>query len=392
MAAVGRTGLLVGRPTGRPGRAAVRPRRPVQLHLSAVRRVAVPARCGRPGRLAGRRHHRREHRRADRAVLAGAGRGRCPAAARDRVRGCRTCPADLAGGLHAAPGRDRPDRGRAGRGRPAGPTGRQPVAGDRHRAGRRDQAHPADLRGLPAADPPRPGRRHRRRGLRRHDRGGPGAAARPVPRLLAGRGVRQPEPGRQPGQSVRPVAVRGARPARRKSGRGQGLVARGGAADRAGRDRGRRVGAPARPPAGRRGVLRRHRPARLAVLLDPPLGLGRPAADRPGHDGVAAPLPYLGPGRGRGRRRVLRFRPAARARRPPSPVLLLAGDLYVLCGLALLAGTALVLARESAVGRPSRTGPDHAGLPWRSWPSLIGWTMAWSPEVRLPSHQTRRQP
>ncbi|HJY68471.1 MAG TPA: hypothetical protein VJ254_17240, partial [Streptosporangiaceae bacterium] len=78
--------------------------------------------------------------------------------------------------------------------------------------------------------------------------------------------------------------------------------------------------------------------------------------------------------------------------RPPSPVLLLAGDLYVLCGLALLAGTALVLARESPVGRPSRAGPDHAGLPSRSWPSLIGWTMAWSPEVRLPSHQTRRQP
>ena len=78
--------------------------------------------------------------------------------------------------------------------------------------------------------------------------------------------------------------------------------------------------------------------------------------------------------------------------RPPSPVLLLAGDLYVLCGLALLAGTALVLARESPVGRPSRAGPDHAGLPWRSWPSLIGWTMAWSPEVRLPSHQTRRPP
>ncbi|MGH3203341.1 MAG: hypothetical protein ACRDOA_02465 [Streptosporangiaceae bacterium] len=33
-----------------------------------------------------------------------------------------------------------------------------------------------------------------------------------------------------------------------------------------------------------------------------------------------------------------------------------------------------------------------AGPPWRSWPSLIGWTMAWSPEVRLPSHQTRRPP
>ena len=81
--------------------------------------------------------------------------------------------------------------------------------------------------------------------------------------------------------------------------------------------------------------------------------------------------------------------------RPPSPVLLLAGDLYVLCGLALLAGTALVLARESPVARPGRSGragPYYAGPPWRSWPSLIGWTMAWSPEVRLPSHQNRRQP
>jgi hypothetical protein len=64
----------------------------------------------------------------------------------------------------------------------------------------------------------------------------------------------------------------------------------------------------------------------------------------------------------------------------------------VLCGLALLAGTALVLARESPVRRPSRAGPDRVGLPWRSWHSLIGWTMAWSPEARLPSQQTRRQP
>jgi alpha-1,2-mannosyltransferase len=78
--------------------------------------------------------------------------------------------------------------------------------------------------------------------------------------------------------------------------------------------------------------------------------------------------------------------------RPPSPVLLLAGDLYVLCGLALLAGAALVLARESPVARPGRTGPDLGGLWWRSSPSLIGWTMAWSPEVRLPSHQIRRRP
>src|SRR5579859_446577 len=78
--------------------------------------------------------------------------------------------------------------------------------------------------------------------------------------------------------------------------------------------------------------------------------------------------------------------------RPPSPVLLAAGDLYVLCGLALLAGAALVLARESAPARRGLAVPNLTGPPWRSWPSLIGWTMAWSPEVRLPSHQNRRQP
>jgi alpha-1,2-mannosyltransferase len=90
---------------------------------------------------------------------------------------------------------------------------------------------------------------------------------------------------------------------------------------------------------------------------------------------------------------------------PPSPVLLLAGDLYVLCGLAVLAGTALVLARESVVlareslvtvpGRQAGAGSGRGGPTGRIWPSLIGWTMAWSPEVRLPSHppmhQTRRQ-
>jgi len=82
--------------------------------------------------------------------------------------------------------------------------------------------------------------------------------------------------------------------------------------------------------------------------------------------------------------------------RPPSPALLLAGDLYVLFGLALLAGTALILAREIPAALPGRSGPYRAGLPWRNWPSLVGWTMAWSPEARLPSpappHQTRRQP
>jgi len=87
---------------------------------------------------------------------------------------------------------------------------------------------------------------------------------------------------------------------------------------------------------------------------------------------------------------------------PPRPALLLAGDLYVLCGLAVLAGTALVLARESiareAIARasPAPAGPDRVRPRWLRWPSLIGWTMAWSPEVRLPSptppHQPRNRP
>jgi alpha-1,2-mannosyltransferase len=76
---------------------------------------------------------------------------------------------------------------------------------------------------------------------------------------------------------------------------------------------------------------------------------------------------------------------------PPRPALLLAGDLYVLCGLAVLAGTALALTRESLARAPDRVRPR-----WRGWPSLIRWTMAWSPEFRLPSpvpsHQPRRRP
>lgn len=63
---------------------------------------------------------------------------------------------------------------------------------------------------------------------------------------------------------------------------------------------------------------------------------------------------------------------------------------------AALAGTALVLARESPAARPAAASANRIGLLWRRWPSLIRWTMAWSPEVRLPSptppHQIRRQP
>jgi alpha-1,2-mannosyltransferase len=65
---------------------------------------------------------------------------------------------------------------------------------------------------------------------------------------------------------------------------------------------------------------------------------------------------------------------------PPRPALLLAGDLYVLCGLAVLGSTAAVLARDLS-------GPRR-----RRWPSLITWTTAWSPEARLPSSQPSHQP
>ena len=45
---------------------------------------------------------------------------------------------------------------------------------------------------------------------------------------------------------------------------------------------------------------------------------------------------------------------------PPGPVRLLEGDLYVLCGLAVLAGTALALLRERAqAARPPVRRPEH---------------------------------
>jgi hypothetical protein len=58
----------------------------------------------------------------------------------------------------------------------------------------------------------------------------------------------------------------------------------------------------------------------------------------------------------------------------------------------VFAAAALALPREIPVARPGRTGPYLAGPALRRWPSLIGWTMAWSPEVRLPSPTTKRQP
>ena len=65
-------------------------------------------------------------------------------------------------------------------------------------------------------------------------------------------------------------------------------------------------------------VLRRHRPARLADLLDAPLGLGRSAPGGAERGGLAAPLRGLGAGRRRGRGGLLRLHaaPLAQAIRP----------------------------------------------------------------------------
>ena len=170
-----------GRQAAAGGAGAVRSRRGVQLHLSPVRRVAVLGRRGCPGRRDEDRHDRGKRGRAGGAVRAGAGRGRGPAAPGDRLRGLGAGPADPAGRLHAAPGRGQPDPGRADRRGPAPSPGRGLVAGHRHRAGRRDQAHPADLRGLPGLDRPAAGGGGRGRDLRGHRRGGIRLAARERP-------------------------------------------------------------------------------------------------------------------------------------------------------------------------------------------------------------------
>ena len=135
-------------------------------------------------------------------------------------------------------------------------------------------------------------------------------------------------------------------------------MARGGTADRAGRARGRRE---ARHRRGHRlaGVVRC---AVTGLLVSPfswthhwvwavPLliGLVTTARRRSRAWGLVAVVVAV---------LVSGFVPLARPC-PPSPVLLLACDLYVLC-LALLVGTALVLACESPVALPGR--PDRAGI------------------------------
>jgi hypothetical protein len=100
----------------------------------------------------------------------------------------------------------------------------------------------------------------------------------------------------------------------RHYGRGTALVARRSSGDRPGRNHDRRMGAPARPPARRPRLLRHHRAAALAHLLDPPLGLGHTATSGPDLSGVAAALARLRSGRSSSRRRVLGTHPDAPAR------------------------------------------------------------------------------
>jgi len=68
--------------------------------------------------------------------------------------------------------------------------------------------------------------------------------------------------------------------------------------------------------------------------------------------------------------------------RPVNPARMVASDLYVLCGLAVLAATAVVLTRQRRPSGPPRTAS----------PSLDGWTRAPSREVRLPSGPPPRPP
>ena len=79
--------------------------------------------------------------------------------------------------------------------------------------GRRDQAHPAHFRGLPADHRASQGRHHRGRNVRRNHRCGCHRAALAISDILARRRALAPGPDRQPGQPLRPVPGRSRGPA-----------------------------------------------------------------------------------------------------------------------------------------------------------------------------------
>src|ERR1700760_1609881 len=199
----------------------------------------------------------------------------------------------------------RPDQpGPAGPGdRRPGVAGFVPVEGHRHRHRGRDEADPADLHPVPAGLPADPGRA----GVPGHLYGDGGGrvhrAAHRLPRLLV------PQPG-QP-RRLHPAEPidrrdRAAAAARRVGGprdlAGVGVRCRGGRPDRG------RAGQPPRRRAPRPRFVCGHRPADLADLVDPPLGVGGRA--RPRANGGGRPAP--GGGRARSGDPGARGRPCPR--------------------------------------------------------------------------------
>ena len=106
-------------------------------------------------------------------------------------------------------------------------------------------------------------------------------------------------------------------PARRRPACGPYLVGPGRAGHRRRRPGHRHDLAPPRSATGRAVLLRAHRRARLPHLVDPPLGVGDPAAGDHGRDRLAAPLTALGLGRSSAVCGILRSGPHALARAPP---------------------------------------------------------------------------
>ena len=177
------------------------------------------------------------------------------------------------------PGGHSPGRGGAVRPDAAG---QLPAEGRGDRTGCGHQAHPGDLRGIPADDPALPGRCHRGRRVRRDGRGRVRGDPGEFGMVLGGR-VRQPRPCQPGAGSGEPEPAR--RPvtdaAHRERAAAVAAAGRGGDGHRAG------AGGRRRPPRRRRTRLqpvRGYRAARLADLVDSPLGHRHPGTAS-GRDG-----------------------------------------------------------------------------------------------------------
>ena len=160
--------------------------------------------------------------------------------------------------------------------------GQLPAEGRGDRTGRGHQAHPGDLRGIPADDPALPGRCHRGRRVRRDDRGRVRGDPGEFGMVLGGR-VRQPrtcQPGAGSGEPE-PARCPVTDAAHRERAAAVAAAGRGGDDHRAG------AGDRRRPPRRRRTRLqpvRGYRAARLADLVDSPLGHRHPGTAS-GRDG-----------------------------------------------------------------------------------------------------------